>query len=472
VERPLRLLRRLTCALGAVAVGGALAAVPPAARAADVSPPAYKSLRYDETWTSLRDPAKRTDWLDPIKYVRLDDEGDAYLTLGGEIRERYELFDDYLWGDGPQDDDGYLLQRYMLHADVHAGDRVRVFLQLKSGIESGRDGGPRPPDEDVLDVHQAFADARVPLRSGALTLRLGRQELQYGSARLVSAREGPNVRQSFDAVRIIAQAGAWRVDVFGSRPVETDPQVFDDDPDRARWFWGVYATGPSFVRGGGVDLYYLGLDREQAEFDDRTAGELRHSFGARLFGSWNAWDYNFEVVDQLGRYGTGTIAAWTVASDTGYTVRGSPFAPRVALKANVASGNHGRRDLQTFNPLFPRGSYFGEPGLIGPANFMDVHPVVELHPHAAVTISTDWDVFWRQSTRDGLYGNAVNLVRSSGASRARFVGSQLQTALEWRIDRHVTVTLVYAHFFTGRFLEETRPGRDVDFTCAWATYRF
>ena len=123
-------------------------------------PPPYQPLRFNEDYRYLRDPARRTDVWDSIKYVPLRGNGEWYLSLGGELRERYEYFHHYLWGQGPQDPDGYLLQRYLLHADVHLGERLRFFGQLKSGLESGRTGGPRPPDEDELDLHQAGQEPR------------------------------------------------------------------------------------------------------------------------------------------------------------------------------------------------------------------------------------------------------------------------------------------------------------------------
>src|ERR1041385_3356141 len=107
-------------------------------------PPPFKQLRYDEDYTYLRDPARRADCLDAIKFTPLNPNGDSYLTLGGEIRERYEYYHNGLWGRGPQDENGYLLQRYMIHADAHFGDYFRVFTQFKSGLEDGRSGGPRP----------------------------------------------------------------------------------------------------------------------------------------------------------------------------------------------------------------------------------------------------------------------------------------------------------------------------------------
>jgi len=90
-------------------------------------PPPFKQLRYDESYAYLRDASRRSDYFDAIKFIPLNTNGDWYLTQGGEIRERYEYYHNSLWGRGPQDDNGYLLQRYMVHADAHFGDYFRVF---------------------------------------------------------------------------------------------------------------------------------------------------------------------------------------------------------------------------------------------------------------------------------------------------------------------------------------------------------
>jgi hypothetical protein len=44
--------------------------------------------------------------------------------------------------------------------------------------------------------------------------------------------------------------------------------------------------------------------------------------------------------------------------------------------------------------------------------------------------------------------------------------------LEWQVDRHLTLTLEYGHCFAGPFLEETEPGRDLDWSAATLTYTF
>jgi len=464
------------CVISSILLFDGLAKVQAEEMAAISSPPPFKKLRYDENYDSLRDSAQRADYLDAIKFIPLNTDGSWYLTLGGEIRERYEYYHNNLWGRGPQDQDGYLLQRYMVHADAHFGDYFRVFAQFKSGLEDGRDGGPRPTDRDDFDLHQAFFDARLPWTdTDSLTLRAGRQELAYGSSRLVSFREEPNVRRSFDGVKAIFKVNGWQVDLFAVKPVQTKIGVFDDSPDPEQKFWGIYAVTPvRWLPGGNVDLYYLGLDNRNAHFDQGTAHELRHSLGTRIWGHQAGWDYNFEFVYQFGSFGSGDIQAWTGASDTGFTFESAPLKPRLGLKANVTSGDDdpNNHDLQTFNPLFPRGAYFGEPALIGPANHIDVHPQLELALLKNLTLTGNWDWFWRESTRDGIYGPAVNLIQSGKSTDARYVGNQAEVMLEWRFDRHLTFTADYAHFFAGEFLKQTTPGKDVDYFSVWLTYRY
>ena len=87
----------------------------PALGQAQTGPPPYRTVRHDEDYTYLADPRRRTDWLDPIKHIPLGRPG-WYLSLGGELRERFELFENTDWKPAPAD--GFLLQKYMLSADL------------------------------------------------------------------------------------------------------------------------------------------------------------------------------------------------------------------------------------------------------------------------------------------------------------------------------------------------------------------
>jgi hypothetical protein len=148
--------------------------------------------------------------------------------------------------------------------------------------------------------------------------------------------------------------------------------------------------------------------------------------------------------------------------------------PRFGLKADITSGDKNPNDkkLQTFNALFPRGSYFGQFSPIGPYNNADLHSSVTLNPTSKTAINFDWINFWRVSRSDGVYNVAGTLVKKSDQSDARFIGQQYTAEMKWQIDRHAALNINYSRFNVGEFLRETPPARNTDYFAAWVTYKF
>jgi hypothetical protein len=436
--------------------------------------PEYRSMRYEEDWSVLRDRSLRTDFWDPVKYLQLSEDG-WFLSFGGEGRLRYEAVRNAAFGSGPQDEDGYLLQRYLFHADLRLGRHVRGFTEIQSGLEAGRTGGPRLSDEDPLEFHQAFVELTTGQSARSLALRAGRQEVAFGSGRLISASEGRNVRQSFDAIRPIVRLGSWTWNAMLARLVAIEPGMFDDGPVPGHTFAGLGFVRASPTRPeAGTSGYYLWLHRRDAEFDQGVASERRHTLGSRTWGRWAEGDYNYEAIVQWGSFGGAPIRAWGLATDTGYLLRSSGWPTRIGIRADVTTGDRQPDDpaLHTFNPLFPGTAYSGRAGLVGPANSIDVTPSVRLAPTRRLTVTIDHAWFWRYSVHDGLYGIGVNVVRPGSESRARSVGRQLTAQADVRSNDHLTLTITVTAFAAGRFLQETPPGEDVVYLAVSSTYRF
>jgi hypothetical protein len=412
-----------TLGVGAVAVALGVLVAPRAVVAQEPERPGYRKLRYEEDWSFLRDPGRRTDRLDVPKYIPLTDDGWAWLSLGGEVRERYEYTRNPAWGSDPQDKDGVFLQRYGLHGDLHLGPNVRIFAQLLSALEDGRAGPSNPVDENELDVQQAFLDLSSDLGPEArATVRFGRQEMSFGSARLVDVREGPNVRRKFDGGRLLVDVGQdWHLDGVVVRPAEIKPGLFDDGINENQALWGVYGVATPARLLTGIDLYYLGYHNADGSYDQGTANETRHTVGVRVWGDRAGWDWNWEFIYQWGRFDAGDIRAWSVASNTGYTWPAAPWEPRLGLSANVASGDRNPKDrnLETFNPLFPRGNYFSELALLGPRNFYNLHPSLSVSPHKGLVLSVDVDFFWRLESADGIYSPSGQLASGKMQSFAK-----------------------------------------------------
>jgi hypothetical protein len=438
----------------------------------------YHLLREDEDWSFLADPAARCDFWDPLKFIRFRDGTPGwFLTIGGEAREIWEQIGNDNWGQQPFMN-GYFNERYMFYFDVHYGKHVRTFIELKSGLNSYRIGGPRPIDEKKLDFLAGFLEIGTSSGSNSISLRAGRQELEYGSGRLIDVREGVNVRLSFDGFMLKSKLGAWQIDGFAVRPDLDNSGYFDNAPNHAIGFWGVYGIRP-VKKNMTLDTYYLGLDRKTARFNRGVGQEVRHTIGARLSRpvaqTKSGWDFDYEALWQFGTFGSANIRAWTVASETGYRFPTVPLKPRFSAKADISSGDDPRTNtLATFNPLFPKGNYFGVLATAGPGpiNFIDAHPRVETTLPQGVTVSVDWIFQWRESLRDGVYSVPGFLIIPAGKSNARFVGNRPGTEVRWQANRHLWFQADYGIFYAGKFVKQSQPSRDLNYWALWAGYKF
>ena len=441
------------------------------------TPPPYQQQRYDEDWSYLKDRSKRTDSFDPLKYISLGHRG-WYVSLGGEARFRYEYFSEFAFGAGPQDSNGYWLQRYLLHADWHLGKRVRVFTQLQSGIENGRNGGPRLTDDDRLEIHQAFADLKFGDENNSVVLRLGRHEMDLGAGRLISSGEGLNVKRSFDGVRLIWKTGRWTTNAQVDKLTSVKVGIFNDVPNHELTYWGIGTTRSRPKRHAGESVFYIGLDRKRGVFDQGGGREVRHTFGFRSFAQDQRFDYNLDAFLQLGKFhafgATSSIRAWAFSSDSGYLLNHSQLKPRLGLRADITSGDRDPKDnlLQTFNPLIPGTTYSDTIGLIGAPNSIGLFPNLRLVPWRGITTTIGSAFFWRESTRDGIYSINVAPLRTGQLSSARYVGAQPSVRVDWPIQRHWSYTLVISGFQTGRFLKETPPGKVTSYATSWVIFKF
>jgi hypothetical protein len=224
----------------------------------------------------------------------------------------------------------------------------------------------------------------------------------------------------------------------------------------------------------GLDLYFLDYHRRRGLFDDGAGVEKRRTWGARFSGKAGSWSWNWESMFQRGRFGSGPIRAWSIATETSRSFPKLPLKPVLRLRANIASGDKDRDDrvLNTFNPMFPKAKYFGELSPIGPYNIVNVNPALDLDLGHGVDLGFAGAAYWRQSTNDGVYDIAGNLIRSGQASNARVIGTQEELVLNWQADAALSLTASYSLFQAGRFIKETGPKPTIHMVGLEMQYRF
>ena len=417
----------------------------------------FKLLRYDENYEFLKDSSR--NFYQNLKFIPLNKAKDFYLSLGGEARYEYVDFNNEDWGRLNIGHNNFLLQRYDLHADLHLGKTFRVFAQLRSALQDGRINGPRGIDEDQLNVQNLFLDINLYQREDKkLTIRTGRQELDYGSGRLISVREGPNARLYFTGGKIMYSSARFSIDGFAMMADTIYTGVFDNKMSRQLNLWGAYSK-IIFPKAGNLDLYYLGIRRGKSLFEEGIARERRHTIGTRLWKYGGGFIYNLEAAYQFGSFGPGDINAWTGSIDIGYSFENVKFTPTVNLRNDYISGDkkEGDGNLQTFNPLYPKGGYFGFSPQVGPVNLIDIHPYATMDLLPQLKMQLDVVFNWRYSLQDGVYRPSGTLNLLGSTSEKRYIGTAYLANFTYSVNKYISVVSGIQYFKTGAFIDDIIP---------------
>lgn len=407
--------------------------------------------RWQENWSPLADPALRTEPGDALKYMSLSAANPAsYLSLGLNLRERVESNDAVGFGTGGNRNDSYVIQRLQVHADIHFNQNWQLFTQL----EDARDYGKRnttPVDRNPLDLRLAFLAFTHAFETGTFKARIGRQEFAFDLQRFVSLRDGPNVRQAFDAVWADWETGRWRFIGFVSQPVQySDEHDFDDTSSRHLRFSMLRAERLVF---GTQELsaYYSLFARDDARYIDGSGRELRHIFDTRYAGAARGFDWDLEAMAQRGSVGAKDIRAWAIGTRAGYTLASIGWLPRIGLQVDAASGDRRRGDntIGTFNPLFPNGYYVTLAGYTGYTNFIHFKPSITVKPISRLTLMGALGLQWRQTTADAVYMQPNVAVPGTAGKGGRWTGAYGQLRADYVVNAHLAAAVEMVHFDVG-----------------------
>lgn len=384
---------------------------------------------------------------------------ESWFQLSGQLRERATFLSAIEYNADAEAAGWFWTQRASLSADIDAAPWLRGRGTLLSAvIRSGEEDSP--VERNDLDIQEAF----IELGPEDAFLRVGRQELRLGSQRLVAVRDGTSVRRNFDGARLSVAAGDWDFDAFALRLVEVEPDgIFNDGRDEDQNLIGLYTTSPAPL--GKIDLYYLYAEFEDRQTIEGLGDEQRHSIGARAFGERNGWFWDWEAIYQFGDLSGTDISAWTLAANTGYRWDELTWSPEIMLSANIASGDgdNGDGTLGTFNALYPRGSYFSENALLGPANFFNIHPYLRARPRDDLFMFVDVNFYWRLETEDGVYAPPGFLIREPLGSEERLVDISVSAGMEWEATENVFASVLFTHSAPQDFIQQTGVADTVDF---------
>lgn len=424
-------------------------------------PAKYDNRRFLENWRPCLCVPKcdRGDWSDWFKAYPLTRNKAIWVDVGGQIRLRWESFANQAFGAPADPHDAWMLMRARLHADVHLGRNVRFFTEgIYADQYEERELGARPIDRNRGDLLNMFLEAHGEGGFGKAGAWVGRRELQTGRERLVSPLDWANTRRTFQGIGGWWKRGFHEVDAWVTNPVVIDYRDFDEENDDVV-FWGAdYTNRTQTCVTWGAFLYGL---------DDDVADESRFTVGGRVDGNIpnTRFDYDCEAAYQFGELGSADISAWMFSGTFGWRPCTHCGDPRLGVGFDYASGdsNAGDGTAGTFDQLFPLAhKYLGHADLLGRQNIIAARIEGSYKVLPKLTFKGWFHAFWRAETSDAVYTVTGGVLRAPGGSAASEIGTELDLMLSYKIDRHWTAFIEWAHFFPGTFIDETGASDDVD----------
>lgn len=432
---------------------------------------------YDASFAYLDDPKNTEhDWFDPLKRIRL---GENWLfSTGGDYRTRFE--------DRGHDrltrvDNDYSVTRVRTYGDLWYKDQFRLFIEYFGAWSAGEELAPLGIDEDYSDLVDLFVDIKLGELAGKpVYVRGGRQELLFGSQRLVSPLEWANARRTFQGVRAMRKGEKVDVDLFWVQPVIPDPERFDSVDNNVN-FAGAYTTTRTRDNET-VDLYYFLLDntnRPTQQMLVRGPATV-NTIGSRYLRVLeNNVLLEAEGGVQLGAVAGQNLVAGFGTAGAGYQFKDAPLTPTFWAYYDYASGddNPGLGTAHTFNQLFPFGHYYlGWIDLVGRQNIHDMNFHLYLFPTKWTTVWLQYHRFWLASPRDALYNAAgIPIRRDASGAAGTDVGRELDVVVNFHLSKHADFMTGYSYLFGGDFLSNTSgPNLAVNssFYFAQMTYRW
>jgi hypothetical protein len=399
---------------------------------------------------------------DAFKRMKIGDEL-FMLSFGGEerIRQMNEV-NGRLTGKN----DNYQLLRSRVYGDLWYQDKVRLYVEYIDAQIYNQNLPPRPIDVNKSDLLNAFMDVKlVDLDGSPVYVRGGRQELCFGSQRLISPLDWANTRRTFEGVQLFRYSEKFDASAFWTQPVIINPTDFDSVDDKQNFSGAWFTYRP--VKGQAIDLYYLNLDNANqnvlGEFvkKSRVKGSFNTStFGTRYAGNQGDFLFDFEGMYQFGPWSNQNSSAGAYTTDVGWSFSKLPMTPQLWAGYDFAAGDHhpGTTDTHgTFNQLFPFGHYyFGFLDLVGRMNIEDINFEAVAWPTKWVTCCAQYHLFRLDASRDALYGPASQVIRVDPTGRAgRDVGNELDLWTNFHVAQNQDIWIGWSKLYEGSFLKKT-----------------
>ncbi len=398
----------------------------------------------------------------------------SWLQIGAQTRVRFE--NPVGLGFVPDAEDSYLLNRVRLDIGVRPIRQLRFYTQFGDSRAWGYDTRSSLASfQNPLDWRQGYAEY-TSNESRGVQLRFGRQEIQFGIGRLVSAPDWSNVGRSFDAARVALYVPGYRADLIAGSVVQVDAHRFDRHKP-GEHLYGGYGSLTRWVKAANIQPYLLLKTAMNCVAERGGAGDCNvYTGGFRWEGTVpGRFDYSAEYAGQWGNWSSDRIRATAGAYTFGWRLNASTLKPRLSIDFTHASGDSNAKDGSrgTFDQL-----YAGNHNLTGitdQAGWRNVRmPKVgfDMNLTPKLKAIVDFREIYLATLQDGFYSGSGTRLLLNRSATSRHVGAETDLVTTYQVSKTMTVGAGLGHMFAGAYLQQAGKGGDYTYPYLMFVNRF
>ena len=419
---------------------------------------------------------------------------DTRLSVGGEVRHRYMNENNRLRA--PFGNSGarstYDLVRWRQYFDLKHSDWVRVYIEMIDASSTGNDLPITGIDVNRWDLQNAFVDLKVLERDDKpVWLRAGRQELLFGSQRLVSPLDWANTRRNWEGLRINSPGTTWDLDAWLVNPVNsgtfgtaggTGPGLGvnknDHEFDQAQkdiLFGGAWGTYKG-IKDHTIDTFFL-YDRHSRAFpggngfpnvppNSFPVGD-RYTLGTRWLGTFPAdggdrsYLTDVEGGYQFGDDKTKTVQAGYFTGGVGHVWKTVKWEPTIWGFYDWASGDNNPADgvngtfFQHYGLVH---AYLGLIDNVARQNTSDLNYRFTVKPTKKLQLQAAQHFIQLANANDSLYTITGQKFGSPGGHGSD-VGQELDLLATYTYNQNFSIEMGQFWFWYGDYIHNVQPTR-------------
>ena len=395
------------------------------------------------------------------------------VLVDGEIRARLEtqtaIRDQY------NNSGTYLLTRIRTGLKVMPDRHLTFYGQVQDthalGLPLQRASSNM---RDTFDLRQGYVD----LQGRGIQLIAGRQELKFGSERIIGVSDFTNNARSFDGFDLRLGNQKNKIDLFSTSVVSVHPTALDTHGPGLT-FHGAYGSFTSLVPHANIQPFLLFHTlRSQAKNDGTAKKQLEITPGVEVTGTLpRNFDYTGMIAFQRGSRGSQSIRSGAGFMKLAYTEPRLLWSPRIGTEFDYATGNSPSHplDKRTFDQEYPSNhDVFGLVDLFGFQNIQQVRINLDLAPSNYLTVLIQGSNLSLASRFDSIYDSSGSALRSSPALgfRSRGLGKEIDFSAKYLFRESVVLNVGYGHLFSKSSIKSDKGINSDSLGYMSLTYRF